>query len=186
MAKKKKRYGRLPGDLSKKDLIARIIRVDQAGEYGAKRIYDGQLAILSGTKDEKTIREMAEAEKVHLRKFDELMSKRRVRPTLLSPLWHIAGFALGAATASMGREAAMACTVAVEEVIESHYADQIDSLADEDEQELVELLSMFRDEELNHMDTALQNDAENARGYSMISTFVKSGSRIAIWLSERI
>ena len=116
MDKPRKYPGRLPGDLSKDDLIARMIRVDQAGEYGAKRIYDGQLAVLGGSPDEPVLREMAETEKHHLETFNKLMVSRRVRPAVLAPLWHV-GFALGAGTA-IGREAAMACTVAVEEVIE--------------------------------------------------------------------
>ena len=116
MDKPRKYVGRLPGDLSKDKLIARIIRVDQAGEYGAKRIYEGQLAVLGGSSDEPVLREMAETEKHHLETFNQLMVSRRVRPTALAPLWHVAGFALGAGTALIGREAAMACTVAVEEV----------------------------------------------------------------------
>ena len=103
MNQKEKILGRLPGDLSKEELIARIIRVDQAGEYGAKRIYEGQLSVLSGTKDEPVLREMADTEVVHLDTFNKIMVERRVRPTLLAPLWHVAGFALGAGTALMGR-----------------------------------------------------------------------------------
>ena len=120
----RKKLGRLPGDLTKEELISRIIRVDQAGEYGAKRIYEGQLSVLGGSEDGPLLREMADKENSHLETFNKLMVERRVRPTLLSPLWHFAGFALGAGTALMGREAAMACTVAVEEVIEEHYANQ--------------------------------------------------------------
>ena len=111
MNQNKKSFGRLPGDLSKEELIARIIRVDQAGEYGAKRIYEGQLSVLSGTEDENVLREMADTEVVHLDTFNKLMVERRVRPTVLAPLWHFAGFALGAGTALMGRDAAMACTL---------------------------------------------------------------------------
>ena len=130
MNQNKKSFGRLPGDLSKEELIARIIRVDQAGEYGAKRIYEGQLSVLSGTADENVLREMADTEVVHLDTFNKLMVERRVRPTVLAPLWHFAGFALGAGTALMGREAAMACTVAVEEVIEEHYENQLNGPRD--------------------------------------------------------
>ena len=137
MNQNKKSFGRLPGDLSKEELIARIIRVDQAGEYGAKRIYEGQLSVLSGTEDENVRREMADTEVVHLDTFNKLMVERRVRPTVLAPLWHFAGFALGAGTALMGREAAMACTVAVEEVIEEHYGNQAAVLAFEEEPELL-------------------------------------------------
>ena len=129
MNKPHKYTGRLPGDLSKDELVARIIRVDQAGEYGAKRIYEGQLSVLGGSPDEPDLREMAKTEQHHLETFNKLMVSRRVRPAL-APLWHVAGFA-GAGTALMGREAAMACTVAVEEVID--YANQAVQLETEEE-----------------------------------------------------
>ena len=186
MDKPRKYPGRLPGDLSKDDLIARMIRVDQAGEYGAKRIYDGQLAVLGGSPDEPVLREMAETEKHHLETFNKLMVSRRVRPTALAPLWHLAGFALGAGTALIGREAAMACTVAVEEVIEEHYADQAVQLATEDEPELLATVERFRDEEIEHKETALAEGAREAPAYPLLSAAVKSGSRLAIWLSERV
>ena len=122
--RKSKRTGdkRLPGDLTAEDLVARMIRVDQAGEYGARRIYEGQLAVLAGKPGGEAVRHMYEQELAHLETFDKLIAERRVRPTALQPVWHIAGFALGAATALMGEKAAMACTVAVEEVIDEHYA----------------------------------------------------------------
>ena len=186
MDKPRKYPGRLPGDLSKDELIARMIRVDQAGEYGAKRIYDGQLAVLGGSSDEPVLREMAETEKHHLETFNKLMVSRRVRPTVLAPLWHVAGFALGAGTALIGREAAMACTVAVEEVIEEHYADQAVQLATEDEPELLATVVRFRDEEIEHKETALAEGAREAPAYPLLSAAVKSGSRLAIWLSERV
>lgn len=186
MNKVKKSLGRMPGDLSKEELIARIIRVDQAGEYGAKRIYEGQLSVLDGTKDEVLLREMAEKEQVHLAEFDKLMAERQVRPTILAPLWHLAGFALGAGTALLGREAAMACTVAVEEVIEDHYMHQAAQLASEDEPELLATIKKFLDDEVEHKKIALDEGAERAPGYPLLSVAVKSGSRLAIWLSERI
>ena len=186
MNQNKKSFGRLPGDLSKEELIARIIRVDQAGEYGAKRIYEGQLSVLSGTEDENVLREMADTEVVHLDTFNKLMVERRVRPTVLAPLWHFAGFALGAGTALMGREAAMACTVAVEEVIEEHYGNQAAVLAFEEEPELLATIEKFREEEIDHKETALLEGAENAPGYPFLASAVKSCSRVAIWLSERI
>ena len=186
MNQNKKSFGRLPGDLSKEELIARIIRVDQAGEYGAKRIYEGQLSVLNGTEDENMLREMADTEVVHLDTFNKLMVERRVRPTILAPLWHFAGFALGAGTALMGREAAMACTVAVEEVIEEHYGNQAAVLAFEEEPELLATIEKFREEEIDHKETALLEGAENAPGYPFLASAVKSCSRVAIWLSERI
>ena len=186
MNKGKKQIGRLPGDLSKEELIARIIRVNQAGEYGAKRIYEGQLSVLGGSEDEALLRDMAETEDVHLETFNKLLVERKVRPTLLSPLWHFAGFALGAGTAIMGREAAMACTVAVEEVIEEHYANQAAQLSLEDEPELLAIIEKFRQEEIDHKETALNEGAEKAPGYPVLASVVKSSSRLAIWLSERI
>ena len=186
MNKSKKNFGRLPGDLSKQELIARVIRVNQAGEYGAKRIYEGQLAVLGGTKDEPVLQKMAETEEVHLDTFNKLLVERRGRPTVLTPLWHFAGFALGAGTALMGREAAMACTVAVEEVIEEHYGNQAAVLAFEEEPELLATIEKFREEEIDHKDMALGEGAEQAPGYPVLASVVKSGSRLAIWLSERI
>jgi 3-demethoxyubiquinol 3-hydroxylase len=190
MPRTSKRYGRLPGDPTKDEMIERIIRVDQAGEYGAKRIYEGQLAILGDTDDGALLREMAAAEERHLDTFDKMVVERRVRPTALTPLWHVAGFALGAGTALLGREAAMACTVAVEEVIEEHYADQsaqLDALSEsEAEPDLKQVIEEFKAEEVEHRDAALANDAEKAPGYPILSSAIKTGSRLAIWLSERV
>ncbi len=183
--KEQKSYGRLPGDLSPAETVERIIRVDQAGEFGAKRIYEGQLAILGETADGPTLREMAATEEKHLESFNDLMVERRVRPTLLTPLWHVAGFALGAGTALMGREAAMACTVAIEEVIEEHYEGQSAQL-DENEAALKQTIDEFKQDEVEHRETALAEGAERAPGYPVLSTAIKSGSRLAIWLSERI
>jgi ubiquinone biosynthesis monooxygenase Coq7 len=175
---------RLPGDRSAKHEIARMIRVDHAGEYGAKRIYDGQLAVL-GTRSAaaKKIRHMAEQEQRHLEAFEKLVVERRVRPTALSPLWHAAGFALGAATALLGERAAMACTVAVEEVIDEHYQRQIDALG-EDEPALKKSLEEFRGNEIEHRDTAI--DSGGRGGPPLLGIAIKAGSKLAIWLSERI
>ncbi|MFP6740777.1 MAG: demethoxyubiquinone hydroxylase family protein [Alphaproteobacteria bacterium] len=175
---------RLPGDLDRAAQIERMIRVDHAGEYGAARIYEGQLAVLGRSPSAPLIRAMAEQEKSHLAAFDRLVVERRVRPTVLSPLWHAAGFALGAASAMLGERAAMACTVAVEEVIGEHYGDQLDRLGD-DEPELRETVTEFRDDELGHRDTGLEQGAEQMPGYEPFTLAVKSGARLAIWLSER-
>ncbi len=180
-----RRFGRLPGDLPRRELVERMVRVDQAGEYGAKRIYAGQLAVLGDRADAQPIRDMAAKEDEHLAAFDRMVVERRVRPTALQPIWHLAGFALGAATALMGRDAAMACTVAVEEVIEEHYAAQAALLGDE-EPELKEKILEFRDDELEHRDTGLAEGATRAPAYPVLSAAVKAGSRLAIWLSERI
>ena len=176
---------RLPGDPSRQEQIARMLRVDHAGEYGAVRIYAGQLAVLGRTPSGPVIRHMAAQEKKHLERFDRLLPERRVRPTLLGPVWHAAGFALGAATALLGERAAMACTVAVEEVIDEHYAAQAVALGDE-EPDLKSTLEEFRQDELAHRDEGLAHGAEQAAGYEALSAAIKTASRLAIWLSTRI
>ena len=173
----------LPGDPAPD--IAAMIRVDHAGEYGAVRIYDGQLVVLGRGRARDEVRHMAEQENRHLAAFDDLVRSRHVRPTLLQPLWHIAGYALGAATALLGERAAMACTVAVEEVIDEHYRDQTERLGDADPA-LAETLQAFRADELRHRDVAIEHGATEALGYELISAFVKTGSRLAIWLSTRL
>ena len=176
----------LPGDLEPAERVARILRVDHAGEYGAKRIYDGQLAVLGrhGTAA-REIDHMHAQEVRHLQRFEKLVAERRVRPTALTPLWHVAGFALGAATALLGERAAMACTVAVEEVIDEHYRRQVETLGPEEGALKEELLS-FRKDELAHRDTAIAAGGTQIAGYGLLSSAIKAGSRLAIFLSERI
>lgn len=176
---------RLPGDPAHETTVARMIRVDHAGEYGAARIYAGQLAVLRRSDKAPVLRAMQAQEQQHLDRFADLVARRRVRPTAMLPLWHLAGFALGAATAALGERAAMACTVAVEEAIDAHYADQIAAL-DDDEAELRGTLVKFRDEELQHRDIALQHGATEAPGYRLLSAAIKTGCRLAIRISERI
>jgi ubiquinone biosynthesis monooxygenase Coq7 len=180
-----RRAHRLPGDPRPADTVAAMIRVDQAGEYGAKRIYEGQLAILGRSRAAAPIRAMAAQEKRHLAEFDRLLVARRVRPTALAPLWHVAGFALGAATALLGTRAAMACTVAVEEVIDAHYSDQAEQLGDS-EKALKATIAEFRDDELEHRTVALEHGARETLGYEVLTTVIKAGSRLAIFLSSRI
>ena len=175
----------LPGDLPRRERIARMIRVDHAGEYGAKRIYEGQLAVLGRGPKGPVIEHMAEQEREHLDTFDRMVAERGVRPTLLHPLWHIGAFAMGAATALLGDRAAMACTVAVEEVIDDHYARQAEALGEE-EPELKAVIERFRAEELEHRDIGLEHEAEQAPGYRLLSGAVKAATRTAIWLSERV
>ena len=175
----------LPGDLPRRERIARMIRVDHAGEYGAKRIYEGQLAVLGRGPKGPVIEHMAEQEREHLDTFDRLVAQRGVRPTLLHPLWHVGAFAMGAATALLGDRAAMACTVAVEEVIDDHYARQAEALG-EDEPELKDVIERFRAEELEHRAIGLEHEAEQAPGYRLLSGAVKAATRTAIWLSERV
>jgi 3-demethoxyubiquinol 3-hydroxylase len=176
---------RLPGDPPLAQELARMLRVDHAGEYGATRIYQGQLDVLGRGRSVAAIRQMTETEQRHLAHFDALLRERRVRPTVLQPLWSIAGYALGAATALLGERAAMACTVAVEEVIDEHYQAQAEKLADEDPA-LRETILSFRDDEIAHRDLAIAHGAEEAAGYEFLTSFIKTGSRIAIWLSTRL
>jgi len=183
--KPKRRTTRLPGDPTLPEDVERMIRVDHAGEYGAVRIYAGQMSVLGDKAAGGAVARMAEQEARHLAAFDKLIAERRVRPTALLPLWHVAGFALGVGTALLGEKAAMACTVAVEETIDEHYAGQVERLG-EDEPALGRTFEEFRQEELEHRDTALANGAEQAPGYEVLTGVVKAGSRLAIWLSERI
>lgn len=181
---------RNPGDADPRRTVERVIRVDQAGEFGAVRIYEGQLAALRWTgrshgDASRKIANMARAEREHRAAFDKIMTQRRVRPTLLSPLWSVAGFGLGAVTALMGEKAAMACTVAVEETIDEHYAAQAAALGD-DEAELRSTVEKFRADELAHRDEALASGAEQAIAYRPLTAAIKAGSRLAIWLSTRI
>jgi ubiquinone biosynthesis monooxygenase Coq7 len=168
-----------------------MVRVDHAGEYGAKRIYQGQLAVL-GTRSAsgRKIRHMAEQEQRHLETFERLIVERRVRPTALHPLWHVAGFALGAATALMGTKAAMACTIAVEEVIDDHYRRQSELLGSQtlgsDETALKAHIDEFRGEEAEHRATAEAAGGREITAYPLLAGAVKAGSRLAIWLSERV
>jgi ubiquinone biosynthesis monooxygenase Coq7 len=162
-----------------------MIRVDHAGEYGAVRIYEGQLVILGRKASGDLIRHMAEQEQHHLQTFDRLVNERRVRPTALEPVWRVAGFALGAATALMGEKAAFACTAAVEEAIDEHYAAQIEALGTSDP-DLKKTVEDFRADEAAHRQTALDNGAEQAPGYKLLSEAIKAGCRVAIKLSEKI
>lgn len=175
----------MPGEPAGEAQVHQMIRVNQAGEFGAARIYAGQLAVLGDSADGPVLREMAAQERKHLDAFNEMMVERQVRPTVMTPLWHVAGFALGAATALMGREAAMACTVAVEEVIDEHYAEQAEALGDR-EPDLKQTIEEFRADELEHKETALSHDAEAAPAYPLLTRAIKDISRTAIWLSKRI
>lgn len=173
-----------PGD--RKPDIAAMLRVNQAGEYGATRIYAGQLAVLGrGTPAAHLVARMASQEERHLKRFNELLAERRVRPTLLHPLWDIAGFALGAATALMSEKAAMACTEAVETEIDKHYADQLVELGDSDPELSADILD-FQADELEHRDTAREHGAAEAAGYPFLTAAIRAGCRVAIGLSKRI
>ena len=166
--------------------LEEIIRVDHAGEYGATRIYDGQIAVFGKkSKIGKTIQHMADQEQEHIDKFNELILEHRVRPTALLPLWNIAGFALGASTALHGEKAAMACTVSVEKVIGDHYQEQLNLLGD-DHKDLKKIISKFKDDEQEHHDIGLEHDAENAPAYKIMSKFIEFGCKTAIAISKKI
>jgi ubiquinone biosynthesis monooxygenase Coq7 len=166
--------------------IASMLRVDQAGEFGATRIYAGQLAVLGDRHPVSgLVARMAEQEKEHLRHFDALLAERGVRPTVLQPFWAIAGHALGAATALMGPEAAMACTAAIEDEIDAHYSEQLDALGDSDP-ELSASIARFQADEREHRDAALAAGAEETPAYPLLYSAIRSGCRIAIELSKRI
>ena len=163
-----------------------MLRVDQAGEYGATRIYAGQLAVLRpNCAEAKLIARMAAQEQRHLQRFDRLLAERRVRPTALQPLWNVAGFALGAATALMSEKAALACTDAIETEIDRHYSRQLDELGDTDP-ELSADIAEFRADELEHRDTAREAGATGAFGYPVLTAAIRAGCRVAIELSKRI
>jgi ubiquinone biosynthesis monooxygenase Coq7 len=175
----------LPGDLPARARLERMIRVDHAGEFGAAQIYAGQLAVLGRGPKGDLLRHMKEQEQHHLDVFAGLIADRRVRPTALLPLWRLAGYALGAVTAALGERAAMACTVAVEEAIDEHYAQQVASL-DEEEAPLRTVIEAFRQEELEHRDIGLANEAELTVGYSVLTRAIKAGCKAAIAISERV
>ena len=165
--------------------IERFLRVDHAGERAAQQIYKGQLAVLANHEMADEIRHMMDQEVEHLETFDSLLNQRQVRPSLLDPLWGAAGFTLGVVTAAMGPKAAMACTIAVEEVIGEHYQKQADILG-EDERELQATVERFRDEELEHRDIAVEHDGREARHYSLLRKVIQRGCRTAIKIAEKV
>lgn len=175
-----------PRPVSRTPDHAAMVRVDQAGEYGATRIYAGQMAVMGGRHPmARSIAAMAAQEERHRLHFDAMMARRKVRPTLLQPFWDVAGFALGAATAALGPEAAMACTAAIETEIDAHYAEQLADLGESDP-ELSHAIGDFQAEEVEHRDTALAQGAENAPAYPLLFFAIRLGCRAAIALSKRI
>ncbi|WDI32819.1 demethoxyubiquinone hydroxylase family protein [Hyphococcus flavus] len=169
--------------------IGDMLRVDHAGEYGAVAIYRGQRAVFEKLPHKQhtanVLEEMEAGEAHHLETFDRLLAERKIRPSLLSPFWNAAGFGLGAATALMGEKAAMACTEAVEDVIEKHYAEQIDEL-ETVEPELAGTVRQFRDDELEHKHTAENEGAREAPGYGLLSAAIRAGCRVAIKIAEKV
>lgn len=169
--------------------IDEIIRVNHAGEYGAKQIYSGQIAVFKRKNDPETLKllkHMKEQEDEHFDYFDKQVVKKQIRPTLMQPLWKVAGFALGASTALLGKKAAMACTVAVEEVIDEHYQEQLDILDEKKDKELVDKIKKFQAEELEHRDIGIENEAKSLSYYQPLSSLIKSASKLAIKISKKI
>ncbi|PCJ69692.1 MAG: demethoxyubiquinone hydroxylase family protein [Rhodobiaceae bacterium] len=180
-----------PGRTTTAERIKEMIRVDHAGEYGAVRIYEGQLAVFRNLPHKKKItaalKHMAEEEEEHLARFSTLAVERNVRPTALNPFWHIGGFAMGAVTALIGEKAAHACTVAVETVIDEHYQSQISELTElGTEEDLKDTIIQFREEEIAHKQQALDSGAEEAVGYPLLSGAIQAICRIAIRTCEKV
>ena len=179
----------MPGESAKDRRIAEMIRVDHAGEYGAVQIYRGQRAVFDRIEGKahaaRLIAEMEAGEQEHLKTFDRLIAERGVRPTVMAPVWRVAGFGLGAVTALMGERAAHACTEAVEDVIEEHYGRQSEQLEGGDA-ELKYLVDKFRDDEIAHKETAIGQGAHHAPGYPLLSAVIKFGCRAAIRISEKV
>jgi len=172
-----------------KKILEEIIRVDHAGERGAIKIYEGQLLALKTIKEDSALRdkieEMKEHEKEHLEYFEKEIQKRKIKPTYLLPLWDIMGVTLGFGTAMLGKRAAMLCTASVEEVIENHYQNQLKKLG-EDEIDLKTKIEKFKGDEINHKNIAYESGATNKGFYSIMDKVIKTGSRIAITISEKI
>jgi ubiquinone biosynthesis monooxygenase Coq7 len=182
-----------------KKKLHEIIRVDHAGEMGAKVIYDGQIAALKWKKDFETLKivqEMKDQEVVHFDYFDAEIKRQKVRPTIMQPLWKVGGFALGFVTAAMDKKAAMACTTAVEETIDSHYLEQLESLEKHEEtlegeerekiSELKYKIEQFREEEIEHRDIGYENHAADLKYFGPLTTFVKATTKFAIAVSKKI
>ena len=172
----------LTNNKAKNKIISEMIRVNQAGEFGAQKIYEGQLAVL---KNDKTIQKMSEQEKKHLETFNKILIKRGIRPTALSPFWDLGGFLLGVTTALIDRKAAMACTVAVEKVIGEHYGEQLDLLKD-DQKKLKATIKKFQKDELEHHDIGIEHDAEKTPAYGLLSGIISVGCKTAIAISKKI
>ena len=170
-----------------KNKLDKILRVDHAGEVGAAKIYEGQLKVLGKTDVGPMIQHMKDQEKEHLDTFHDLLNEHEVRPTIMLPIWNLAGYGLGVISAAMGKKAAMACTIAVEEVIGTHYDRQVQDLSNRHEEpELVKTLARFRDEELEHRDIAVEHDGRQAPAYGLMKAIIQTGCKTAIKIAEKI
>ena len=172
-----------------KKTLEEIIRVDHAGERGAIKIYEGQLLALKTIKQDEnllnTIEEMKEQEKEHLEYFEKEIQKRKIKPTYLLPLWDVMSVALGFGSALLGKKATMLCTASVEEVIDGHYKNQLKKLGN-DEKDLKKKIEKFKEDEVNHKNMAYESGATNKGVYSIMDKVIKTGSKIAITISEKI
>ena len=172
-----------------KKILEEIIRVDHAGERGAIKIYEGQLLALKTIKQDETLKdkieEMKEQEKEHLEYFEKEIQKRKIKPTYLLPLWDVMSVALGFGSALLGKKATMLCTASVEEVIDGHYKNQLKKLGN-DEKDLKKKIEKFKEDEVNHKNIAYESGATNKGLYSIMDKIIKTGSRIAITISEKI
>lgn len=171
---------------NKKEFLNSNLRVNHAGEYGAKLIYSGQIDYTNSYKEKKLISHMKEQELVHLKYFENQLPKRKIRPTVLLPIWHVGGYAMGAISSALGIKYSMICTLAVEEEIDKHYQDQINSFSSlENEKELVESIKSFKDDEVEHKEIAEKYTSnlnfKQKFAYSIISNICK----IAIKLTKR-
>ena len=172
-----------------KKILEEILRVDHAGERGAIKIYEGQLLALNTIKQDKNLQKkienMKEHEKEHLNFFESEIKKRKIKPTYLLPLWDLMGISLGFSSALLGKKAAMLCTASVEEVIEDHYENQLNKLGN-DEKDLKEKIKKFKGDEIHHKNVAYEAGASNKGIYSLMDKLIKTGSKIAITISEKI
>lgn len=168
--------------------LEEILRVNQAGEYGARQIYAGQLRTVKCEKQRKIIAHMAEQEEEHLQKFNELIIKHNVRPTVLQPLWHVGGYMMGAISGALGDDAAHACTIAVEEVIDDHYEEQLQHLKQnpDDNAELIQIIEKFQADEQEHKDIAANNGGEHFKHYTTLTSVVRNITKFAIAASKKI
>ena len=176
---------RLPGDLTEAQLIDQVIRVNHSGEYAAKRIYIGQMAVLKEHDDQKLLKHMADQEEIHLDYFTKEMQNRKVRPSVFLPIWHVFGYALGAGSAMLGKNAAMVCTEAVEEVIDQHYQEQLKQLDSKQEENLAGNIEKFRQEELEHKHIAKNNMKDLNFGHRILYEAIKLGCKASIAIAKR-
>ncbi len=176
----------LPGDKAHKNDVNNLLRVNHAGEYGAVRIYQGQLAANKNPKAKPILKHMLEQEQDHLMKFNKLLNQHKTRPSALTPLWHVGGWLMGYITATISSNTAMACTEAVENTIDKHYEKQIKQLKNSPHKNLKNLLKQCQLEELEHRDTAIEHGAHQAVAYKTLTSAITNISKLSIWVAKRI